>query len=45
LAEAGRYHSISRACPWATHRHLPRLKGLQDMIGLSVTHWVMLENG
>jgi putative glutathione S-transferase len=41
--EAGRYHLyVSLACPWA-HRALifRRLKGLEDMIGLSVTHWLM----
>jgi glutathionyl-hydroquinone reductase len=46
-AEAGRYHLyIARACPWAHRTAIFReLKGLQDMIGLSVTHWLMLENG
>jgi len=46
-AEAGRYHLyIARACPWAHRAAIFReLKGLQDMIGLSVTHWLMLENG
>ncbi len=46
-AEAGRYHLyIARACPWAHRTAIFReLKGLQDMIGLSVTHWRMLENG
>lgn len=46
-AEAGRYHLyIARACPWAHRTTIFRaLKGLEDMIGLSVTHWVMLENG
>ena len=46
-AEAGRYHLyIARACPWAHRTALFReLKGLQDIIGLSVTHWLMLENG
>lgn len=46
-AEPGRYHLyVSLACPWA-HRALifRRLKGLEDMIGLSVVHWRMLENG
>src|SRR5471032_501930 len=46
-AEAGRYHLyISLACPWA-HRTLifRKLKGLEDMIGLSVVHWHMAENG
>ena len=46
-AEAGRYHLYNtRACPWAHRTAIFReLKGLQDMIGLSVTHWLMLENG
>ncbi|HEY3145071.1 MAG TPA: glutathione S-transferase family protein, partial [Dongiaceae bacterium] len=46
-AEAGRYHLyIARACPWAHRTTIFReLKGLQDIIGLSVTHWRMLENG
>ena len=46
-AEAGRYHLyVSLACPWA-HRTMifRRLKGLEDMIGLSVVHWFMGENG
>ena len=40
-AEAGRYHLyVSLACPWA-HRTLimRNLKGLEGLIGLSVTHW------
>lgn len=46
-AEAGRYHLyIARACPWAHRTAIFReLKGLREMIGLSVTHWLMLENG
>ena len=46
-AEPGRYHLyIARACPWAHRAAIFReLKGLQDMIGLSVTHWLMAENG
>ncbi|MEZ5832515.1 MAG: glutathione S-transferase family protein [Dongiaceae bacterium] len=46
-AEAGRYHLyIARACPWAHRTAIFReLKGLTGMIGLSVTHWRMLENG
>lgn len=46
-AEPGRYHLyIARACPWAHRAALFReLKGLQDMIGLSVTHWLMAEDG
>ena len=46
-AEKGRYHLyVSLACPWA-HRTLifRKLKGLEDMIGLSVVHWHMAENG
>ena len=46
-AEPGRYHLyISYACPWA-HRTLiyRALKGLTDMIDISVVHWVMKENG
>ena len=43
----GRYHLyVSLACPWA-HRALivRRLKGLEDIVGLSVTHWLMREEG
>jgi len=38
--EAGRYHLyISHACPWANRCHtVMRMKGLEDVIGLSVTH-------
>ena len=46
-AEPGRYHLIvSLACPWA-HRTLifRRLKGLEDMISLSVVHWLLSERG
>ena len=46
-AEAGRYHLyVSLACPWA-HRTLifRTLKGLEEMISLSVVHWYMAENG
>ena len=46
-AEPGRYHLyVSLACPWA-HRTLifRKLKGLTEMIDLSVVHWLMLENG
>jgi putative glutathione S-transferase len=45
--EAGRYHLyVSLACPWA-HRTLimRRLKGLEPVIGLSVVHWLMGEDG
>src|SRR5271165_4948381 len=46
-AEPGRYHLIvSLACPWA-HRALifRRLKGLEEMISLSVVHWLLRERG
>jgi putative glutathione S-transferase len=46
-AEAGRYHLyVSLACPWA-HRTLifRTLKGLETLIGLSVVHWYMGEQG
>lgn len=46
-AEADRYHLyISLACPWA-HRTLilRKVKGLEEMIGVSVVHWLMAENG
>ena len=46
-AEAGRYHLyVSLACPWAQRTLIYRaLKGLEDLISLSVVHWRMLENG
>jgi len=46
-AEAGRYHLyVSLACPWA-HRTLimRELKGLQQMISVSVVHWLMPPGG
>lgn len=46
-AEAGRYHLyVSLACPWA-HRTLifRALKGLEDMISVSVVHWFMGDDG
>jgi putative glutathione S-transferase len=46
-AEAGRYHLyVSYACPWA-HRTLifRALKGLTEMIGISVVHPDMLDDG
>jgi len=46
-AEAGRYHLyVSLACPWA-HRTLifRQLKGLEDLITVSVVHPDMHENG
>jgi glutathionyl-hydroquinone reductase len=46
-AQPGRYHLyVSLACPWA-HRVLimRALKGLEALIPVSVTHWLMAENG
>lgn len=46
-AEAGRYHLYAAYfCPWA-HRTLimRKLKGLESLISVSVTHWLMRENG
>ena len=46
-AEAGRYHLyVSYACPWA-HRTLifRKLKGLEDLISVSVVHPDMLDDG
>lgn len=46
-AEPGRYHLyVSLACPWASRTLIYRvLKGLEPMISLSVTHWLMGEQG
>ena len=46
-AMAGRYHLyVSLACPWAHRTLIMRtLKGLRDIIPISVTHWLMVENG
>jgi putative glutathione S-transferase len=46
-AEPGRYHLyISRACPWAHRTTIFRsLKGLEEMISVSVTHWLMADEG
>lgn len=46
-AEPGRYHLyVSLACPWANRTLIFRkLKGLEEVIGLSVTHWLMLDKG
>lgn len=46
-AEAGRYHLyVSYACPWA-HRTLimRHVKGLENIISVSVVNPIMLENG
>ncbi len=46
-AEPGRYHLyVSLACPWA-HRTLifRRLKGLEEVVPVSVVHWHMGRNG
>ncbi len=46
-AEAGRYHLyVSLACPWA-HRTLiyRTIKGLEEMIPISVVHWFMADKG
>ena len=46
-AEPGRYHLyVSLACPWAHRTLIFRvLKGLEEMISVSVVHWLMRENG
>lgn len=46
-AQAGRYHLyVSLACPWAHRTMLFRaLKGLEDMISVSVVHWYMADKG
>jgi glutathionyl-hydroquinone reductase len=46
-AVAGRYHLyVSLACPWAHRTLITRaLKGLQDIIPVSVTNWLMAEQG
>lgn len=45
--EKGRYHLIiSHACPWANRTAIVRnLKGLQQVISLSVVHWYMGPKG
>lgn len=46
-AEPGRYHLyVSHACPWA-HRTmiLRKLKGLEDLIDVSVVNWFMGDQG
>lgn len=46
-AEANRYHLyIANACPWANRTMIMRkLKGLEDMISVSVVNPLMAENG
>jgi putative glutathione S-transferase len=46
-AAAGRYHLyVSLACPWAHRTLIMRaLKGLEDIVPVSVTHWLMGEQG
>jgi putative glutathione S-transferase len=46
-ASAGRYHLyVSLACPWAHRTLIMRaLKGLEQIVPISVTHWLMGEQG
>ncbi|HZX22945.1 MAG TPA: glutathione S-transferase family protein [Woeseiaceae bacterium] len=46
-AEPGRYHLyVSLACPWAHRALIVRaLKGLEEMLPVSVVHWYMAEHG
>ena len=46
-AESGRYHLyVSLACPWANRTLIFRhLKGLENMISISVVHWYMGHQG
>ena len=46
-AESGRYHLyVSLACPWAHRTLIMRaLKGLENMISVSVVNWLMREEG
>jgi putative glutathione S-transferase len=46
-AAEGRYHLyVSLACPWAHRALIMRaLKGLEQIIPVSVTHWLMAEQG
>lgn len=46
-AEAGRYHLyVSQACPWAHRAMIFRtLKGLENMVSVSVVHWYMADKG
>lgn len=45
--EAGRYRLVvSLACPWAQRTLVMRaLKGLDAMVGVSVTHWLLADDG
>jgi glutathionyl-hydroquinone reductase len=46
-AAPGRYHLyVSLACPWAHRTLIMRaLKGLEQIVPVSVTHWLMAEQG
>ncbi len=46
-AKSGRYHLyVSLACPWANRTLIFRhIKGLEDMVSLSVVHWYMGHQG
>src|SRR6478752_3696100 len=46
-ASAGRYHLyVSLACPWAHRTLIMRaLKGLEQVIPVSITHWLMAVSG
>jgi len=46
-AEPDRFHLyVSYACPWAHRALITRaLKGIEDLIPVSVTHWLMREQG
>lgn len=46
-AESGRYHLyVSYACPWAQRTLIFRaIKGLEEMIDISVVHWFMGSKG
>jgi glutathionyl-hydroquinone reductase len=46
-AAAGRYHLyVSLACPWAHRTLIMRvLKGLETIVPISVTHWLLAEGG
>ncbi len=46
-AARGRYHLyVSLACPWAHRTMIMRvLKGLEEIVSISVTHWLMGDQG